>query len=427
MKCEKCGFLNSKFDIICNECGAPLNVTLNYDPNNKPRAIDIEEIEIDNTEFHFNQVKKLAKILIIICLAIVFLFSFKFTSWIFKEIRNSNILVQIDDFKEEKRNGIIYIGKDEKLSKKLKEYSVNYEFEYMYITSENITKIKKKKIIENLKLDKLNSTIIYIENGKVKDYIHGITIDNYEDNLDFFKEKNIISQVIGNPKKIIEEYDEAFNLKEPIIIYIANNKHDLSKKNNSKISSFCKEYSINYLFVEGYKLNEKQKLRLLNKLNYSDIHDELIVFLDEGEVKEVSEFIPKDESEYFDKASNYGIIDSSSAESLVTIDFNKFKSIVSEQNKNVIVIGSNDCKYCEQLKPIIGKIGIQNNLKIYYVEFKEEDFNIINEYFKSIGYNGIISYPLVIVSENNQVLDRVIGLSNKDIYLKKFKEMGVIQ
>ena len=104
-----------------------------------------------------------------------------------------------------------------------------------------------------------------------------------------------------------------------------------------------------------------------------------------------------------------------------------YLGIVSEQNKNVIVIGSNDCKYCEQLKPIIGKIGIQNNLKIYYVEFKEEDFNIINEYFKSIGYNGIISYPLVIVSENNQVLDRVIGLSNKDIYLKKFKEMGVIQ
>ena len=161
MKCEKCGFLNSKFDIICNECGAPLNVTLNYDPNNKPRAIDIEEIEIDNTEFHFNQVKKLAKILIIICLAIVFLFSFKFTSWIFKEIRNSNILVQIDDFKEEKRNGIIYIGKDEKLSKKLKEYSVNYEFEYMYITSENITKIKKKKecqiyILFSIKISKLS-------------------------------------------------------------------------------------------------------------------------------------------------------------------------------------------------------------------------------------------------------------------------------
>lgn len=431
MKCEKCGYMNSLYDIICNNCGSPLNIEDNIELkkqyNHKPRAIDIDEIDIDDTEFHFNKVKKQVKISVILFIGIIFVLSIIFTGWIFKEIRTGNVLIQIEEFREEKSDGILYIGRDNNLNESLNDYSNKYEFNYLYISTENITKIKKNKIEDKLGLDKISSTIVYLENGKVVDYLHGANNDKINESLEFLIKQNLISNVIGDPQAIIDKFNKGLNLDEPVIIYIANNKHELSEKNNQKISSFCEEYSINYVFIEGYMLNEKQKLRILNKLNYSDIHDELVVFVDEKQIKEVSEFVPKDENEYFDLASSYGIIDGSSADSLVTIDFNNFKTVIASDTKNIIMVGSNDCKYCEQLKPIIGKIGIQNNLTIYYIKFNSDELNTIKEYFNTIGYNGIISFPLVIVTEKNKVLDHIIGLSDKDIYDKKFKELGVIR
>ena len=48
MKCEKCGFLNSEYDIICEKCGSPLNIEKNIELqkkyNHKQAAIDIEEV-----------------------------------------------------------------------------------------------------------------------------------------------------------------------------------------------------------------------------------------------------------------------------------------------------------------------------------------------------------------------------------------------
>ena len=69
VNCEKCGYQNSKYDIICNNCGSPLNIEDNIDLkklyNNKQRAIDIDELEIDHSQVRFNTTKKRVKITII--------------------------------------------------------------------------------------------------------------------------------------------------------------------------------------------------------------------------------------------------------------------------------------------------------------------------------------------------------------------------
>ena len=82
MKCDKCGYSNTEYDIICENCGAPLkienNIELQKKYNNKQRAIDIEHITPDHSAEMFNRTKKkvsLALIIIIVLSILGIIFS----------------------------------------------------------------------------------------------------------------------------------------------------------------------------------------------------------------------------------------------------------------------------------------------------------------------------------------------------------------
>ena len=71
MQCEKCGYINKQYDIICQKCGSPLNIEKNIELqkkyNHKPKAIDIEEIVPDNSEAVFDSTqKKIRNVLIVL-------------------------------------------------------------------------------------------------------------------------------------------------------------------------------------------------------------------------------------------------------------------------------------------------------------------------------------------------------------------------
>ena len=112
----------------------------------------------------------------------------------------------------------------------------------------------------------------------------------------------------------------------------------------------------------------------------------------------------------------------------LNIDFNTLKHLVASKDKIIMMIGSNDCQYCERLKPIIGKIGIQNNITIYYFKPADEELGSVEEYLTSLGYKEVkLSTPLIMITENSQLLDYIIGLSDKSLYEEKFVEFGVIR
>ena len=280
---------------------------------------------------------------------------------------------------------------------------------------------------DKLDIKEINSSIFIVEDGKITEYLSDVEYNKMNISIEFLQKNDVLPKIIGKTDMHINNFNNSLKSESAVIMYIANNKHQLSDERNKTISQFCSDYEIEYVYIEGYYLSDKQKLRLLKKLNYSEIHDEIIVVVDEGSIKEVSEKISS-ETSYFDLASEYGIIDVESAESLDNINFEQFKDIISTDEKNIIMLTTGDCIYCERLKPIIGKIGIQNNIKIYNYEIVDTELSAVEEFLISLNYKeGKISFPLIIISENNQILDYIIGLSEKTLYVDKFKEFGVIR
>ena len=134
MKCEKCNHENSEYDIICENCGSPLNIEKNIELklkyNNKQRAIDIDEIEIEDTEAVFEDTKKkVSKVLIVVFFFLIILFII-FGFNIYKDYNSSDVLNKYETFIENNSIGIIYIGNDEKANKYLEDCSLEYEYNY---------------------------------------------------------------------------------------------------------------------------------------------------------------------------------------------------------------------------------------------------------------------------------------------------------
>ena len=430
MKCEKCGYENSEFDILCENCGTLLNIENNLllqeKYNNKPRAIDIEHIKIDQSEKVFDRTRKKVRLTLAVFILLLLISVGLFSYNTYQNARTNDIMNKYNDFKKTTQLGVVYVGKDNSVNSKLEDYVANYEINYIYISTNKLSKVKKNKIKKDLDISKIDSSIIIIKNGKAVDYLTDIS---EEKNIDIFLKNNgIIPKEEGDSKNVISKFDLAITSEESTIIYIANNKNESNEKNNKKIEQICNDYSINYVFVEGYYLTDNQKLRLLKKINYNEIHDELVILVDEGEVKEVTEFVSSSEKDYFELFLRYGIIDVESAESLKNVNLKKVKDIISKKEKQIVMIGSKDCIYCDKLKPIIGKIGIQNNKEVYYFEVNDDNQIEFEEYLKKIGYKEEkITTPIIVITENNQIIDCIIGLSEKDYYIDKLKELGVIR
>lgn len=428
MKCEKCGYENSSFDIICEKCGCPLkiedNMELKKNYNNKPRAIDIEAITPDHSEKIFNNTKQKVRYVIVFLLGCIFATAILFILSFIQNAKANDIITQYHEFMNSDGIGILYIGEDEKVDSKVIEYAKNYDFEYLYVDTNKVTMVKKNKIKSNLKLEKINSTLVIVNNGKILDYKHESNVENIEQ---FLMENKIIPKYTNDTSEYISKFEDAIKSNEPMILYIANNKNESNELHNKLLEEFCDDYSINYTYVEGYYLTEEQKLKLFSKVNYSEIHDELLIIIDEGIVKEVTEFVSNDKKEYFEFISNYGIIDVSSAKNLKKINEAKLKNIISSKEKNIILFTSDDCTYCEKLKPILGKIGIQNNIEIYYYNINSDSQNNLSQLLSDFEYNEIVSTPSVFITENSKIIDIIVGYSDKKIYEDKLKELGVIR
>ena len=427
MKCEKCGHINSEYDIICEECGSPLNIENNIELqkkyNNKQKAIDIERIVPDNTELVFNRTKKHVSYVIILLFMILLFFIVFLISYIYNDTKHNNVISQLDEFLSTNKVGVIYIGNDKNVNKELEKYEDIYNLNYKYFDSKKISRIKKQKIKNKLKVKSINNNIFIIENSKVKDHT-----DNKDDIVSFLQKNEVLPKYIGDAKKVVEEFDKSLLSDESLVVYIANNKNESNEEHQKIISKFCKEYEINYTFIEGYLLTDSQKLKLLNKINYSEIHDEMIIIIDERKVLKVSETVPNDEDDYFEIISSYGIIDDRSANEFKNTNMKEFNNLLSSKDKSIILIESKDCSYCEKLKPIVGKLALKNKFKVYSIVLDEDNKNILENKLKEIGFNEEkVVPPLVIVTEDNHLLDYVVGLSDKNIYVDKFKELGIIR
>ena len=325
------------------------------------------------------------------------------------------------------KTSVIYLGTDTEANTLLNTYAKDYDLNYLFINTKKITRHKKETIKKDLKLSKISNTVVIIDKGKVLDYFDDYHHEDKDKILTFLQDNDIVPELIGDAHKNIDMFNESLVADTPTIIYLVNEKEEEYVKYGELLADFCNDYSLNYVLVEGYYLTDNQKLLLLNKANYTELHDIVVMIVDEGNIKFTTEKIDLSMNDYFKMASSYGIIDESSSASLIDLKYDKIKDIVNRDTKTVILFSENNNEYSDRMKPIIGKIGLQNNIEIYHhlvVNNQKE----LTDYLASIGYQEpALTLPVIIVFEKGKVLSYAIGLTDKNLLETRFKELGVIR
>lgn len=429
MKCEKCGFEIKKLSNNCDNCGAPLlNSTETVDEiksYKKGKHIDIEDIVAEKKPKSFNQTKRnvrnfLIFLFLIIIIAVVYLIGVLLT-----DLFSQEMFDKYEDIMEHSTLALVYLGNDESIDEACVEYSTNYGFDYLNIDVKNISYAKKKMLRRELNVYNLTSTLVVVQEGVP--ISHYSKLENVEQLTNYLQTDNLIPMVIEDTEDTLNTYQSAMKAKEDTIIYLPTTYESDTDDKGKAIMKISEENDLIYTEVKGYILSNRQLIKIMSDLGFSTIQSDLIVYVSEGKVVSVLEASEKSESEYFHLFSNRGIIDVTSGDNLEEISRTEFSNILDKNDRSVIFISENNCSYCERVKPILGKIASQNNLKIYSLDATKNK-DKISDMIKDIGYkDGLTNTPFVLIVDNGKYIDSIVGLADMDLYTNKFTEYGVIK
>lgn len=429
MKCDKCNHDNSEYSIICEKCSAPLNIEKNIFLQEKYREkgthIDIEDLEKTQKMPDFNHTKKKVSYVMIFFFSLLLIFVLYYLYGFFVDNNSKKIIDEYNSLMKNSTLAIFYFGDDKEIDEKCQIYSSNYDFEYLNIQTSDISRKKKNEIRKNLNIYNLTSTFVIVSNGVPISSVTKIT--DAEKLLEYLQNNNLVPLIIGDTNPILNDFKSSISSDDGMLIYLPTSYDEINDKKDQILINISEQYNLDYKKIDAYLLSKKQLLKMMSQLGFSEIQEDLLVYVNSGSVVNVIEATTTDENSYFKLLTNYGIIDISSKDYLVNISSSKFESLIKEKNKNVILIGTDNCNYCDRVRPILGQIAYQYGITLYYLD-ATKDLNKISDLIKEGGYsNGLSSAPFLMISENKKIVDYVIGLSEKKLYIDKLTEIGVIK
>lgn len=364
------------------------------------------------------KVAKKVLITIVITLLLVIFFSLLINT------STNNFINKIKNYTE---NGIkvLYISDKNNYRSYPIELFNKYDVDYMYINSLNLSNLEKSKLSKLINSQYLSDIIVVFKDGIVSDAI--ISYSNEEALNNFLSKNELIPNIIGDNSNIISRVEELLD-SNYMILYLPYENSDTVLEQNDILSSIARQHSINYEMVNAYLLSETQKENLNSLLKISKVKDQIVIFIKDSKIfgsirginTRISYLNRLNEIKFINDIGNY----------ILNINYNNFEDLLSSQQKNIIIIGRDDSKYCEDNIKILNDICSEYNIDINYLNVEKDDSKLflnVKEKLASIGYNDSYTLPLTIIVENNKLIEYIIGASNKNYYIDIFKENGIIK
>ena len=237
----------------------------------------------------------------------------------------------------------------------------------------------------------------------------------------------MIPEIIGDNAKIISSVNKLLET-DYTIIYLPYKKTDEMEYQDGILSDISKEYNIKYKMIEAYLLSNNQKEKLNSILEISTVEDQIIIIVKDakiiGSIRDIgtkNEYLNKlEEYNFIEKLSNY----------ITYVNYSKYSNLLNNDNKNIIVIGKDECRYCDSVIETLNTIAINYDIDINYINVGSIDSEIANSVKKtldSLYYRDGFTTPLILIVENNRLLDYIVGVSNEQYLVDIFKENGIIK
>lgn len=364
------------------------------------------------------KVKNNIVLLIILGILLVIFFSLLFFT------KDNSLIKDVKKFIETDIKVLYISGK-----KDYKEYPIDlfkkYEVSYLYIDSDKLTNVEETKLEKIINSKYLTDIIVIYNNGEIVDAI--IEYENEKSLDEFLQKNNIIPEVIGDNTNIIEETKRLLET-DYSLIYLPYKNTDKIGKQDRILKDICEDYEINYKKIDAYLLSASQHNKLNSLLQISKVEEQIVILVKNkkiiGSIRDIN-----NKKEYLEKLKEYKFVEE--INSLITfINLNEFNNLLNNNEKNIIVIGKDECKYCDSVTTTLNDIAINYDIKINYINVGKLDSDIslqVEEKLMELNYNDGFTTPMVLVVENNKLLNYVIGFASEQYFVDIFTENGIIK
>lgn len=363
-------------------------------------------------------IKRFFVIVVLILLIIILLLSFIFFT------RDNNLVKNIKEFIKTDTK-VLYISDETNYSDYPVDLFKKYEIDYLYVNSTKISNIEKNKIKEIINSSYFSNIIIIYNNGKIVDAI--IEYDDDESLNKFLQENEVIPEIVGDNSKIINSVNELLTT-EYSLIYLPYKYSDEIENQDKILKKISNNYEINYKKVDAYLLSQNQQNKLNSILRISTVEDQIIILVKDNKILGSIRGINSKKT-YLTKLKEFNFIEEIGY-FITHINLNEFNNLLNNNEKNILIIGKDDCKYCDQVLETLNNVAMNYDIKANYINVGKIDSNIaieISKKLSELGYSDGFTTPITLVVENNKLLDYVIGASNEEYFIDIFTENGIIK
>lgn len=231
-------------------------------------------------------------------------------------------------------------------------------------------------------------------------------------------------------KNLLEKASEYVKDDGYKVLYIGRDNCSYCVLFEPEIELVSEEADIEYLYVNTNKLKSVHLSQLLKNLEIDedDFGTPYLVISKDGEiVNQRAGYMSEDQ--LFEYLKENGVIEEEKKLSLNYIDYQEYSSLITSNEKQLIVIAQSGCDGCLKARPILYEIADEYGVKINYLnasmidKTNAESFQISLSYFEENG----ISTPTMLVVQNGQVIDSLIGSVELDKYVEFLEENGYIE
>lgn len=338
--------------------------------------------------------------------------------------RDNDLVKNIKEFKETDIK-VLYISDKKHYSNYPIELFKKYEIDYLYVNSSKLSNIEKTKIEKITNSSYFSNIIVIYNNGKIVDAI--IEYEDEESLHKFFQKHELIPEIIGDNSKIIDSVNELLTTDYSLIYLPYKNIKEIDSQDKI-LKKIAADYEINYKKIDTFLLSKSQQNKLNSILQISTVEDQIVILVKGQKVIGSIRGINNKRS-YLNELKDFNFIDEIGY-FITHINFDEFNNLLNNNEKNIIVIEKDDCKYCEQVSETLNNIAINYDVKINSINVGKIDSNIAIEIEKKLSdlkYNDGFTTPIIIIVENNKLLDYVIGASSEEYFIDIFSENGIIK
>ena len=111
------------------------------------------------------------------------------------------------------------------------------------------------------------------------------------------------------------------------------------------------------------------------------------------------------------------------------IDIDEYLDLLKGDEASIIYVARPTCHYCQQMEPIVRNIVYEYGITVNYLNTDELDDEGQAEFIKSDDYfeeKGGYGTPMLIIVKDDEFVDVLEGLTDKDTVVKFFKDNGLI-